>query len=120
MFSVHLCHLQLKSFCDFIVVCNVTWQYFKDIIIIYFWVFCMVYYCHLGGSFNSYSLEEFFFKKINHSVDAETYRPGESPISPCSEYYVAYHNVTTYKRYLAGFTRNISCFLAFEKLWSVS
>ncbi len=34
LFSIYLCRLRLKSFCDFIVVCNVTWQYFKDIIII--------------------------------------------------------------------------------------
>ncbi len=32
LFSVYLCRLQLKSFCDFIVVCYVTWQYFKDVI----------------------------------------------------------------------------------------
>ncbi len=34
LFSVYLCRLHLKSFSDFIVVCNVTWLYFKDIIII--------------------------------------------------------------------------------------
>ncbi len=33
LFSIYLYRLQLRSFCDFIVVCNVTWQYFKDIII---------------------------------------------------------------------------------------
>ncbi len=32
LFSVCLCRAQLKSFFDFNVVCNVTWQYFKDII----------------------------------------------------------------------------------------
>ncbi len=73
----------------------------------------MAYYCHLGGSFNSYSLgikNNNNNKKMN-SVDA-TYRPGESPSPHALN--ITYHNVTTCKRYLVGFTWKISCFLAFE------
>ncbi len=43
LFSVYLCHLKLKSFCDFIVVCNVNWQYFKDIIFIIIYLFIGIY-----------------------------------------------------------------------------
>ncbi len=47
LFFVYFCRLQLKSFSEFIVFCNITWQYFKYIIINYYYyylVFCMVYY----------------------------------------------------------------------------
>ncbi len=44
LFSIYLCRLRLKSFCDVIVVCNVTWQYFKDIIIIIISLFIFWYF----------------------------------------------------------------------------
>ncbi len=38
---------------------------------------------------------------LNHSVDAETYRLGNPPSPHALN--IMYHNVTTCKRYLAGF-----------------
>ncbi len=77
MFSIYLCRLRLKSFCDFIVVCNVTWQYFKDIIIIIslfiFWYFAWSINVIRMGVLTPIHWE-LKKRKINHSVEAETYR----------------------------------------------